>query len=107
MVDRKGAPRSLEWQKTIEGDRQGVVGGVEFLRGTDTLVVEEFPWGYETSGVTLEGKDVPGVEKQGQGGNRNYPATRDTQGSGITSRGEEMVTGQNLTVLQRPNREMA
>ena len=76
------------------GDRQGVGRGFESLRGTDTPGVEKFPWGEETSGVTLEGNRVPGTYGQGRGGNGNYSATRDTKEKPATRRREEMASGQ-------------
>ena len=71
-------------------DSQRVVGGVDSPRGTDTPVVEEFPRGCKTSVVTLEGNRMPGADRQGPGGDENFPATRDTKGSSNISRGEEM-----------------
>ena len=64
---REGTPEASRVAKTPGGDRQGVGGGVELPRGTNTPGVEELPWGNQTSGVTLEGDKVPGEDGQGQG----------------------------------------
>ena len=61
--------------------------GIKSPRGTNTPGVEELPHGDETSGVTLEGNGVPRADGQGRGGDGNSSATKDTEGSGNTSRG--------------------
>ena len=66
-------------------DCQEVGGGVELTRGTNTPGVEELPRGEETSGLTLEGDGVTGVERQEWGGERKPPATQDTEESSNTS----------------------
>ena len=68
--------------------------GVELPRGTDAPGVEYLLLGDKTSGVTLEGNIVPGADGWGWGGDGNSPATRDTDGSGNTIRGEEIASGQ-------------
>ena len=72
------------------------------MRGTDTPRVEELPQGDENSRVTPKGNIIPVVEGQGQGGDGNSPATRDTKGSGNNSRGGEMESGQEPATLQIP-----
>ena len=60
MVDKEGSLKASNVAENPEGDHQGVVGGVESLRGTDTPGVEELPQGDKTSGVTLNGDGIPG-----------------------------------------------
>ena len=88
MVDREGGPEDSRAEKNIEGDCQGVKVRFESPMGTNTPVVEEFPHGVKTSGVTLKGGGVPVAERKGQGGDGNSPASQDTKGNGNTSRGE-------------------
>ena len=66
------------------------------MRGTNTHGVEDLPRGGKTSGVTLEGNRVPGADGQGRGGDENYSATRDTEGSTKTCRREEMESDMEL-----------
>ena len=72
---------------------QGVLGRVESPRGVDTPGMEELPQGYETSGVNPEGDVVPGANGQGQGGDENSSAYRDTEARRDTSSGKEMASG--------------
>ena len=80
--DREGGHVAYEVAENPEGGLQGVE---ELLRGG------------KTSRVNLEGDGVPGADGRGQGGDGNSPATRDTKGSSNTSRGEDMLSGQDLT----------
>ena len=66
MRDREGSRETFEVSENPGRDRQGVGGVVESLRVTDTPVVEEFPRGDETSGVTLEGDRVTRADGQGE-----------------------------------------
>ena len=107
MGDIEGGLEAYGVAENPGGDCQGVGGGVESPRGTNTPRVEELPWGDENSGVTLEVDGVQGAEGQGRGWDGNPPATRDTKGSGDTSRGEEMASGQEPTAPQIPHRGKA
>ena len=49
---------------------------------------------------------MPGAEGRGQGGDGNYPATRDTKGSGNTSMREEMASEQDPAAPRIPQRGM-
>ena len=49
-------------------DCQGVGGGVDLPRGTETTGVEELPRGDKTFRVTPKGDIVPGEDTQGRGG---------------------------------------
>ena len=60
-------------EETPRGDRQVVGGGVESPQGIDNPVVEEFPFGDETSGVLTEGEGVPGEDVQGGEGMETPP----------------------------------
>ena len=82
-------------------------GGFKLSRGTDTPGVKELPWGDKTSRVTPEGNRVPGADRQWWVGDRNSPATQDTEGGGNTSCGEEMASGQEPAALQSPQRGTA
>ena len=75
-------------------DLQGVGGGVESPQGIDTPGMKEMPQGDETSRVTLKGDGVMGARRQGRGGNRNSPVTRDTKGTTATRRGEDITSEQ-------------
>ena len=99
MGDREGAPKASGVAENSGGDCQGVGGGVKSPRGTDTPGVEELLWGDKTSGVIPEGDGVTGTGRQERGGDRNSPATRGTEGSTNTSRGEEMKSNQEPAVL--------
>ena len=68
-------------------------GEVELPMGIDTPGVEEFPRGDETSGVTPKGDGVPEEDGQGRGGERTFPATRETEVSRGSSSDEEMMSG--------------
>ena len=69
--------------------------------------MEELPRGDETSGVTPKGDGVPRADRRGRGGAGNYPATQSTEGSGNTSRGEDMEIRQEPAAPQRLQRGMA
>ena len=55
--------------------------------------------------MTPEGDGVPGADRWGRGGDGNSPATRDTEGSRNTSRGEDMASGQEPAAPQSPQRD--
>ena len=91
---KRSTPRPPECQKTLGGGRQGLGGGVQLPRGNDNPGVKELPQGDKTSRVTFEGNGVPEVDRQGQGGDRNYLATWDTEGATATRCRVNMVSGQ-------------
>ena len=107
MRDIEGGPEASRVAENSGGDCQGLGGGVEFPRGTDTPRLEEFPRGDSTSGVTLKGNGVPGADRRGQGGDGKSPATQDTEVSGNTRRREEMASRQEPVAPQSPQRGMA
>ena len=57
--------QGLRSGRKSRGDCQGVGGGVDSPKGTDTPGVEELPWGDETSGVSPEGDGVLGLDSRG------------------------------------------
>ena len=86
------------------GDCQGVRGGVKYPMGIGPHVVEELPWGDETSGVTPEGDRVPGEDRQGQGGDGTPPTTRETKASRDSSGDKEMTSGAGPAAPAAPPR---
>ena len=60
------------------------------------------PRGGEISGVTPEGNRMPGADGQGWIGDRNSPATQDTEGSIKNSHREKMASGWEPAVPQSP-----
>ena len=93
--DREGVPETSGVAENPQGGCQGVGRGVKLPRGTDTHGVEELPRGNETSGVTLKGNGVPGMDGRGQGGNGNSSDSRDAKGNTTTSYREEMASRQD------------
>ena len=84
------------------GDRQEVRRGVNSPGGHQHPQSRRVFWGDETSKVTPEGNKVTGAEIQGRGGDGNSPATQDTKGSSIYSRGEEIASRQEPAAPQIP-----
>ena len=107
MRYRVEGPKAFGIAENPRGDCQGVGGKVESPRGTNTPGVEELPQGDETSRVTPKGNIVPEAEGQGQVGDINSPANRDTEGSGNNSCGEEMAGGQEPAAPLSPQRGTA
>ena len=93
MGSRDGGPKASGVVENPGGDRQGVRGGVELPRGTNTPRVEELPGG-GGSGVIPEGNRVPREDERGQGRDGNSPATRDIEASGDDRRREEPAVPQ-------------
>ena len=72
--------------------------------GTKTLGVEREPWGGKTSRVNPEGNGVPGGDRRGRGVYKNFPSTRETNGT-ETAPGPSMNTSRHGPVAQpRPQR---
>ena len=94
MGSRESCPEASGVAESPRGDRQGVGGGIELSMGTHTHRVEELPRGEETSRATLEGNGCTWADGWGQGGDRNSPATQDTEGRSNISRGYEMLSRQ-------------
>ena len=78
--------------------------GVKSTWGINNPGVEELPRGDKTSGVTPKGDRVRGADRRGRGGDRNSPATQDTEASGDSSSSKEMASGLGLVAPTSPQR---
>ena len=83
----------------LVGYHQGVGGGIKLPGGTKTPVVERYPQGEETSGVTPKGDRFPGGDGLGRAGDENSPATQRTKGA-KTAPGMSMDASRHGTAAQ-------
>ena len=90
---RIGGAQGLQSGKKPQGGLSGSGRGIQVAEGHRQPRSGRIAWGDEKYGVTNTGNGVPGIKRQGWGGDGNSSATWDTKGSTVTCCGAEMASG--------------